>query len=594
MGNGYVGKILWVDLTRSKLDPRDFPSEYKEYIGGLGVGTKILWDHLPENADPYGPENILIFMTGPLTGNTIMCGRHTTLAKSPLTGMIGHSSCGGFFGAQLKRAGFDGIVVQGRSSSSVYLVINGGSAELKDAKDLAGKGTYAVAKILKEKYPNGKLVMIGQAGERGVRFASIVDGDERNAGRTGMGAVMGAKNLKAIVAIGNLTVEVAKPEVLKEKEKWHIDQTQNNLMKKAMVDNYKKFGTSALFGISHLMRNLGIKNWDLRYWLDHVKISGQELRKKFFEKQYYCQRCIIGCGRVIRYKGELVHGPEYETMGALGTLCLNPSLENIVEINYRCNDYGMDTISTGGCLAFIMECSEKGLIDEKIEWGDGKKMLELVDLIARREEGLGNTLSNGTRKAAEIIGKGSEEFAMQCKGLEIPLHDPRTGMDIAYSTTSRGADHLQGQTLTKLLGSKDLELTMTSSNAQYIKVNQDYNVFIDSLCTCKFGLAPQGFLEPNDLLELYDLVTGQQLAINNALDVGEKTFNLLRLLAIREAGDLGKLDRIQDRFTKKNKHYEEEIAQYYRRRFWNPNGVPSKMIIRKFKINVPDSLKKYF
>ncbi|MHC1590765.1 MAG: aldehyde ferredoxin oxidoreductase family protein, partial [Candidatus Helarchaeales archaeon] len=461
------------------------------------------------------------------------------------------------------------------------------------ASGLWGKGTYETKKALEKEHPGAKLQMIGIAGENGVKFASIVDGDERNAGRTGMGAVMGSKNLKAIVAIGQQKVEVANPEELSALVKKLVEDTEKNLMKKIMIDNYKKFGTSALFGISHLMRNIGIKNWQLRYWKDHVKISGQEIRKRYFEKQYYCHRCIIGCGRVIRYKDQHVHGPEYETLGALGTMCLNKDLDSIVEINYACNDYGMDTISTGGVIAFIMECSEKGLIQEKIPWGDGKKMLELVNAIARREEGLGKLLAEGVRKASEQIGQGSEEFAMQCKGLEIPQHDPRTGMDLAYSTTSRGADHLQGQTLTKLMGSKDLELTMTSSNAQYIKLNQDYNTFVDSLATCKFGLAPQGFLEPHELLEIFKLVTGKELSTNEMLDIGEKIFNLQRLLAIREAGDLGKLDRIQRRFTEKNKKYEEEIAQYYRRRFWTPNGVPSKMILRKLKISVPEWLTPY-
>ncbi|MHA1290969.1 MAG: aldehyde ferredoxin oxidoreductase N-terminal domain-containing protein, partial [Candidatus Thorarchaeota archaeon] len=302
MADGYVGKILWVDLTENKLDPRDFPPEYKEYVGGLGVGVKILWDQLPEKADPLGPENILVFMTGPLTGNTIMSGRHTVIAKSPLTGIVGYSSCGGHFGAKLKQAGFDGVVVQGRASSPVYLLIDEGKVELKDATGLWGKGTYETKKILESTHPNSRMVMIGQAGERGVKFASIVDGDERNAGRTGMGTVMGSKNLKAIVAIGKGQVSVAKPDDLKDLVSKFVAETEKNILKKVMIDNYKKFGTSALFGISHLMRNIGIKNWSLRYWKDHVKISGQELRRKYFEKQYYCNRCIVGCGRIIRYK----------------------------------------------------------------------------------------------------------------------------------------------------------------------------------------------------------------------------------------------------------------------------------------------------
>jgi len=345
-----------------------------------------------------------------------------------------------------------------------------------------------------------------------------------------------------------------------------------------------------MFGIAHLMRNVGIKNWKERWWPDHVEISAQELRKKYFEKQYYCNRCIIGCGRVIRKGEELVHGPEYETMCALGTMCLNSNLEDLIELNWQCNDYGLDTISTGAIVAFAMECFEKGLIDEEIKWGDSKRMISLLKQIAEKQ-GFGSILANGSLNTAEKIGKNAKEFAMHVKGLEIPQHDPRLGMDLAYATSSRGADHLQGQPhFTRFMPIKEFGQEITTSKAHIIKTHQDWNVIVDSLVLCKFGVAPQGFMTVTDIVDILNAITGTDYIALELRMLGEKIFTLQRLYGIREAGLSRKDDTIQARFLEKNKNFDEELEAYYRRRNWDINGIPTDRLLMKLDLEKPEWL----
>ncbi|MHA1378431.1 MAG: aldehyde ferredoxin oxidoreductase family protein [Candidatus Helarchaeota archaeon] len=582
--DGYAGKLLNVDLSEESIKIEPLSDDLKNFIGGLGVGTKILYDSTPRNCDPLGADNKLIFMTGPLTGNTVMSGRHEVIAKSPATGIIGFASCGGFWGTELKKAGFDGIVISGIAKNPVYLNINNENVEIRNASDYWGKGLYNLKKQIDDKF-----VTIGQAGEKLVNIASILDSDERSAGRTGLGAVMGSKNLKMIVTKGDQKVELHDPEKVKEYTKIATEKSKG-FINNMLIQNYKKFGTGAMFGVAHLMRNLGIKNWQLRYWKDHVKISAQELRKKYFEKQYFCYRCIIGCGRIIRKGDQLVHGPEYETMGALGTMCLNDNLEDLIELNWLCNDYGIDTISAGGAIAFAMELKEKGLIEEDIKWGDSKKAIEILKQIGEKQ-GFGKILANGVNKAAKEIGQNTAEYAMNSKGLELPQHDPRLGMDLAYATSSRGADHLQGQPhFTRFMPIKEFGQEITTSKAQIIKISQDWNVMVDSLALCKFGVAPQGFMTVTDIVDILNAATGKDYSAIELRMIGEKIFTLQRLYSIREAGISRKDDSIQNRFLKENEHFDEELEAYYRRRNWNNGGIPTKRLLMKLDLEPPDWL----
>jgi len=574
---GYVGKLLQVDLTSSKVTTQELPENLQPFLGGIGFGIKLLYDLLPQGTDPLSPENILMFMTGPMTGTqAVMIGRHAAIAKSPLTGLFGYAMCGGFFGWQLKRAGFDGIIITGKAEAPVYLVIQDGEVEFRNASSLWGMGTYALGKTLNEEFEKTHYIGIGQAGENQVRIAGIVDNDERIHGRTGLGAVMGSKNLKVIVAKGDGQIPHADLEAVKALNQQIIKETKENFIKKVLVDNYQKFGTSTLFGISAIGRNLGIKNWELRTWNDYAKITGQVYNREFVTKNYHCHNCIIGCGRRV---GDH-KGPEYETLGALGSLCLNSNLASIIEMNELCDDFGMDTIATGGILAYLMECSEKGLIDEQIAWGDTEKMIQLIKDIATKNTELAVVLGQGTKKAAEQI-PNSTDYAMNAKGMEMPMHDPRGGMDLFYATASRGADHLQGVALTRLLSIPELKTSILTTKEKFCKISQDFNAALDSLVMCKFGVVPQGPISVTQILQQFTNIIGVPLDVNQLLEYGERIFNLQRLFNLREANLTPKDDMVPPRFLEKNPEFSKEVRRYYRTRKWDQNGIPKEEILKQ-------------
>ncbi|NVM27322.1 MAG: aldehyde ferredoxin oxidoreductase family protein [Candidatus Helarchaeota archaeon] len=574
---GYVGKLLEVDLTEAKVSSQLITPQLEQFLGGTGFGTKLLYDLLPKGTDPLSPANILMFMTGPMTGSgSVMTGRHAAIAKSPLTGIFGYAMCGGFFGFQLKRAGYDGIILTGKAEKPIYIVIQDGLVEIRDASAFWGKGTHSMGKILDEEFKKTYYLGIGLAGENLVRIASIMDNDERAHGRTGLGAVMGSKNLKVIVAKGSGKIPTADPEAVKMFNQAAIEETKTNFMKKVLVDNYHKFGTSAMFGLSAIGYNLGIKNWQLRTWKEYTSISGQKLNKEFVTKNYHCYMCMIGCGRRVGDR----KGPEYETLGALGSMCLNTNLESIIEMNKLCDDFGMDTIATGGILAYLMECSEKGLIDEKIEWGDSEMMTQLIKDIATKASELAVVLGQGTKKAAEHI-PNSSDYAINVKGMEIPMHDPRGGMDLFYATASRGADHLQGVALTKFLGIPEFKLSMLTSNEKFCKISQDFNATLDSLCICKFGVVPQGPMTVTQILQQFKNVTGTDLSPEQLLEIGERIFNLQRLFNLREAKLTPEDDNLQPRFLEKNPTLAKEVRRYYRARKWDRDGVPKAETLKR-------------
>ncbi len=577
---GYIGEILEIDLSRSKVTSRSISPELKPFLGGIGFGAKLLYDLLPKGTDPLSSENILIFMTGPMTGaGCVMTGRHAAIAKSPLTGIFGYAMCGGFFGWQLKKAGYDGIILKGKAEKPTYLVIQDKSTEIRDAGSLWGKGAHALGKSLDEEFKKTYYLGIGPAGENQVKIASIADNDERVHGRTGLGAVMGSKNLKAIVANGTGEIPVADSDAIKTLNKELITETKTNFMKKTLVDNYRKFGTSAMFGISAIGYNLGIKNWKLRTWKEYPSISGQTLNREFVTKNYNCHKCMIGCGRRVGDR----KGPEYETLGALGSMCLNTNLESIVEMNSLCDDLGMDTIAVGGIIAYMMECSEKGVIDEKISWGDSEKMIQLIKDIATKATELAVVLGQGTKKAAEQISN-SVDYAMNVKGMEMPMHDPRGGMDLFYATSSRGADHLQGVALTRFLAIPELKTSMLTSKEKFCKISQDFNATLDSLCMCKFGVVPQGPISVTNILKQYKNVTGIELTPTQLLEIGERIFNLQRLFNLREANLTPEADMVQPRFLEKNPNLAKEVRRYYRGRGWDRSGVPKPETLKRLKL----------
>jgi len=452
---GFIGKLLRVNLTKGKIVEEPLRSDIVEnYLGCTGYAARLLWEEMPPRIDPLSPENKIIFSTGPLTGT--LCpsgGSYHICFKSPLTGIWGESRSGGIFGPKLKFAGFDFVVIEGRSENPVYLRIDDGEAEIKSAEHLWGKTVHETTDALLEEIgdPGASIACIGPAGENLVRFASVMNDHDRAAGRCGGGAVLGSKNLKAVAVNGTQDIKVARPEEFLELS----NEACKILEKNPYRDLYADFGTIGLVNILNEVGALPTRNWRTSYFENANKISGETLKKKYLIKRRACFACTFGCGRYseVRYgpwQTPPHEGPEYETADMTGAQTLLQDLEAIVRINYLCNNYGLDTISTGSSIAFAIECYERGLISDretgglKLNWGNAEAVVALVELIAKREN-IGNILAEGVKRASEAIGRGSSEFAVHGKGLELPAHDPRSEskvLALQYAVAPRGACHM--------------------------------------------------------------------------------------------------------------------------------------------------------
>jgi aldehyde:ferredoxin oxidoreductase len=439
MKGGYCGKILFVELSEGKIEEWK-PSEetYRKFIGGTGLGARFLYEKMKPGCDPLGPDNILGFVTGPLTGTSAPgSGRFTVVCKSPLTNTWADSNSGGFWGPELKYAGYDAVFIRGIAEGPVSLHIFEGKAELRDALDLWGKNTHETEEILKKEMGDEKVKVacIGPSGESKSLISGIVNENGRIAARSGVGAVMGSKRLKAVVVRGKARVEVAHPEKLQEVQKSYFRLFKNS----EFQQNLSAHGTGG--GLSFLVSigDSAVKNWS-RHGTE-VMPSCTRLDSpnmdQFKLKRYGCHSCIVRCGAIVRVeKGKFatageVHRPEYETLASFGTNCFNENIEAVIRANEICNLYGMDTIAVGNVIALAMECYEKGVIGKKdtdgldLSWGNAEAMVSLTEKMARRE-GFGGLLADGPRTAATRIGRGAEKWAMHVGGQALPYHDPRT------------------------------------------------------------------------------------------------------------------------------------------------------------------------
>lgn len=456
MLGGYAGKILFVDLTQGKITEESLPeSVYRDFIGGIGLGARILYERMKPKADPLGPDNMLGFVAGPCTGTTVPAsGRYMVVTKSPLTGAWGDANSGGSFGPELKAAGYDGVFFSGISPKPVYLWLSSGKAELKDASHLWGKDTIETEEALRKELnePRARIACIGPSGESCSLLASIITEKGRAAARGGVGAVMGSKRLKAVAVRGDKKVAVASPEKLKASREAAIKVFQAGDFQKGLTALGTGGGTSHLVG----MGEIGIKNWSLFGMESMPTCTNLDTAnlEKYKVKKYTCHGCPIACGAFLELKegpfavaGE-VHRPEYETLAAFGLMCLNDSAESVVKANDICNRYGFDTISAGVTLAFAMECYDRGIISDKdtdgikLTWGNAKAMVAMLEKMARRE-GFGAVLADGAKKAAEQIGKGSEEYAMHVHGRELPMHDTRNwpARSVGYTVDASASNH---------------------------------------------------------------------------------------------------------------------------------------------------------
>ena len=607
MVSGYKGKLLRVDLNRSQVTEEPLNQDYAQaFIGGSGLASRYLFDLVTDKTDPLGADNPLIVMTGPLTGtNAPCCGRFGVCARSPLTGFWGEASSGGIFGPTLQSAGYDGVITTGSSPKPVYLEIIKGKARLKDASHLWGLDSYQTQGIIKEEIarPKASIVCIGIAGEKKSKMAAIINDRGRAAARTGLGAVMGSKKLKAIAVSGDARPSVADEAAFKEA----VRETYY-LLKGDVQAQMLRLGGTAFY------TDLGMMYGDVpvRYYtqgdFDVSNLTGGAMSETILIDNITCYRCPIACGRktkLERYGVSEAHGPEYETIAALGTLLVIDDLTGIAYVGNLCNLYGLDTVSTGATIAFATYLFEKGVLGltdtdgVELKWGDINMVIKMVEKIARRE-GFGDILADGSLSLAKRYKV--EGAAVQVKGLEVAMHDPRafSGMAVAYATSPRGGCHLHSSFFMVEIGNEVPELGILASSrerwgesshekAHMVARHQDWCSIFDALVLCKFANLPADLIT-----RLLNSATGWEITPQGLLKSGERIFNMKRLINLR-FGLTPKDDELPDLLLKPLPSGGTEgnvpdikmmLEEYYRFRGWDKvNGKPAKPKLKELGLD---------
>jgi aldehyde:ferredoxin oxidoreductase len=598
---GYMGKILHVDLSKRKLKTGNLsPTFAKQFIGGKGLGARILYDMVEPKIDPFSPKNIVVFATGPFDGTLVPLGcRYAIVTKSPLSNSYVDTNSGGYFGPYLRFAGYDAIVIEGKADKPCFLYIEDGSPQLLDAEHLWGKTTHETESIIhKDTSKKTSIASIGPAGENLVRYACVTNDLYRNAGRGGLGAVLGSKRLKAIAVYGTKQVPLAEPERLQ----------------KATVEIYKKnrldrLGTPSVLQDAQDTSSLPTRNFQQGWFEEADKINGETMRKEIVVKDVPCYNCTRACGKlsVIKsglWKGTTLIGPEYETLGMMGANCGISDLGAIAYANLLCDQLGLDTISTGVVIGFIMECYERGILAAKEldgfkpTFGNAEVMMSLIGKIAYRE-GVGNLLAEGVKIVAEKIGRGSKKFAVHVKGVELPAWEARgvRGRGLMYALCEGGGFHTKGW----VSGSEPPTEPAVDKVKKFI-TSQNKVDFRDSNGLCMFLE-----IEWEEVANLLNLVTGWKLTPDDYLETGERIHALTRAFNVRE-GLSRKDDRLPPRQmnepTPKGKakgckafiskeDFEKCVDKYYRLRRWNKNGKPTyKTLVKLGLKEVAEDLKK--
>ncbi len=609
---GYMGNILDVNLSEGsvKVEKTDM-SIAEKYIGGKGYATAVLYETLkeymkegisPKDINALGEENVLIFATGPATGVSRFpsAGRYHVMAlKSPLTGSIASSNSGGKWGPYLKFAGFDAIIIRGASPEPVYLEVIDGSAEIKSASNLWGRTTFDTTKILKDKCGKCSVACIGPAGENGVLFSAIMNDNHRAAGRTGVGAIMGSKGLKAIVVGGNERPEPADQERYREVVKKAIEKIKSHPV---TSEGLPRYGTAVLVNI---INNAGIfptRNWQTGVNPKADKISGETLREKYLIRNGACWGCQIGCARVTKveagpYQINYSEGPEYESIWSLGSSTDIEELDAVIKANHLCDELGIDTISMGSTIACAMELVEKGCIPEELlegidlRFGNASAVVEMVWRTAYKS-GFGKYLALGSKRLAEMFG--CPELSMSVKGLELPAYDPRgaKGIGLNYATANRGGCHVTGYTISpEILGCPEkIDPLSYEGKAMWVKAFQDLTCVVNSAVNCLFTTFALG---AEDYAVLLSAVTGRELNSEEVMKIGERIYNLERLIMNMYGFD-GKDDVLPERLLKEPLpegpakgevvDLERLKEEYYNLRGWI-NGKPTEEKLKELEIS---------
>jgi len=555
--NAYMNKLLSVDLSSGRVSDEPLNQRYAEqFIGGSGLAARYLYDRVDGTTDPLGPDNPLLFMAGPLVGTAgPACGRYVVCALSPATGLWGEANSGGEFGAQMRFAGYDGIILRGQSPRPVFLSVVEGTARLHDASALWGKDSYATQSIVKEQLGESKasVACIGPAGEHLVKFAAVMNDEGRAAGRSGMGAVMGSKNLKAIAVRGRQPIELADSQRFKDA----IHQAFLALKEDFTASMLRDTGTAGAVEFLMSIGDMPARYFTQGYLANADKLSGGTMAESILVKNGACYRCPIACWRVTAikegpYRQAQIDGPEYETVAALGSLLQSDNLEAVAYAGHLCNAYGMDTISVGSTIAFAYYLFNQEIITEKetggltLRWGDIDTAIRLIPMIAQRQ-GFGAILAEGTKRLGQRFN--AEELAVQVNGLEVPMHDPRalSGLALIYATSPRGACHNQGDMYlvdmghgVDALGIAPGEKTSSAGKAVNAVRIQDWRSTYNSLIMCIFSNP-----EPQTIADMLNAATGWEMSLRDLMAVGERVWNLKRALNNRRG-----LTRANDKLPK--------------------------------------------
>lgn len=594
MKTSYNEKLLRINLTTNEIKVEPLNLEIaKKFIGARGLGTKILLDEIDPSVDPLSSENKLVIMTGPVTGAAVPTGgRYVVVTKSPLTGMIACSNSGGEWGAKLKYSGYDGIIIEGKSNTPKYLYINDDKVELLNAHNIWGKTSTETDSFFKENYSQASVLNIGPGGENLSLMAAIINDTDRAAGRSGVGAVMGSKNLKAIVVNSSRnSIPVANPDALRKELVLAMKKIKEDGVTGTGLPTY---GTAVLVNIINETGSFPTNNWQGSYSKNAENISGETLTEKYLKRTYNCHRCPIGCGRVVEREGKEIGGPEYETLWAYGGNCGVYDIPTINEANFWCNELGLDAISVPCTIAAGMELYEKGLISESdcegipLKFGSKIAVVEWTKRIGFGETILGKLMALGSQRLCEYYGH--PEISMSVKKQELPAYDARgiQGIGLNYATSNRGGCHVRGYMISpEILAHPELlDRTVTDTKASWTKTFQDLTAVIDSMGMCLFTSFA---LNAEDYTNFLNAATGTEHTVTSLLDTGERIYNLERVFN-KKAGMKPEDDQLPKRLLKEaivegpskglKSKLDIMLPEYYRARGWE-NAFPTKETLQK-------------
>lgn len=594
---GYTGRILHIDLSAQKFHIENFDENVaRKFLGGNGFAVKILYEHLPQGVDPFSAQNMVVFAVGPITDTPLpSTSRGYVATKSPLNHLYFDSTFGGRFAITQKRTGFEAIVITGKASQPTYILIDEEGPKFKPASSLWGKLTKETWEAIQAaEGEDADVIAIGPAGEKLVRFASLTHhwrGREGVAGRGGIGAVLGSKNLKAVVVKGKRKTEIADPKSLQD-----LIASRKDFLEKGTA-GLKNLGTPVLVNMINTIGGLGVRNAQQEYSPQAHEISGERIKELYFARHDTCFACPIACGKTLQLPAEMGNlrwkMPEYETLYSLGSMLEIWDPASLLQVNYLCDQWGLDTISMGATISFALECFEKGLLTAQdaggktLHFGDAPSILALVEETAQRK-GLGNLLAEGSYRLAERLGKEALKFLYCVKKLEIAGHSPRAlkGMSIGYATATRGGSHHDARPTLQYAG--EFDRTKTANQPLFAVRTQNFSAFDDSLTQCRFA-SERGFggMINENYVIMVKAVTGWEVTLEELERIGERIYNLERAFNCREG-----ISRIDDRLPLRvhnepipsgpsqgmycpPEELEMLLDEYYRLRGWNSQGIPT-------------------